>query len=49
MTAEQAAAVRSFEMAREQAERQRAQRLAARDVDIESQHSRLKNRLMIQQ
>jgi hypothetical protein len=49
MTTEQAAAVRSFEMAREQAERQRAQRLAARDVDIESQHSRLKNRLMIQQ
>jgi hypothetical protein len=49
MTAEQAAAVRSFEMAREQAERARQQRAAARDVDIESQHSRLKNRLMIQQ
>lgn len=49
MTAEQAAAVRAFEAAREAAERQRQQRAAARDVDIESQHSRLKNRLMIRE
>jgi hypothetical protein len=49
MTPEQAAAVRSFDMAREQAELARAQRAAARDVDIETQHSRLKNRLMIRE
>jgi len=47
MTHEQAAAVRAFDTAREAAERQRQQRAAARDVDIESQHSRLKNRLLI--
>jgi hypothetical protein len=49
MTPEQAAAVRSFEAAREAAEQQRRQRAAARDVDIESQHSRLQNRLLIRE
>jgi hypothetical protein len=49
MTAEQAAAVRAFDAAREAAERQRQQRAAARDVDIETQHSRMKNRLMIRE
>lgn len=49
MTAEQAAAVRSFEMAREQAERARQQRAAARDVDAERAHDRLKGRLMIRE
>jgi hypothetical protein len=49
MTPEQFAAVRSFEMAREQAEAQRQQRAAARDVDIEAQHARMKNRLMIRE
>lgn len=49
MTPEQAAAVRSFDMARAQAETQRQQRAAARDVDIESQHARLKNRMLIRE
>lgn len=49
MTPEQSAAVRSFEMARQQAEAQRQQRAAARDVDIESQHARLKSRMMIRE
>jgi hypothetical protein len=49
MTAEQAAAVRSFDMAREQAERARQHRAAARDVDVERAHDRLKGRLMIRE
>lgn len=49
MTPEQAAAVRAFEAARAAAEQQRLQRAAARDVDIETQHTRMKNRLMIRE
>jgi hypothetical protein len=49
MTPEQAAAVRAFEAARAAQEQQRQQRAAARDVDIEAQHTRLKNRLMIRE
>jgi hypothetical protein len=49
MTPEQAAAVRAFEAARAAQEQQRQQRAAARDVDIETQHSRLKNRLLIRE
>jgi hypothetical protein len=49
MTPEQASAVRSFEMAREAAEQQRRQRAAARDVDIETAHNKIKGRLMIRE
>jgi hypothetical protein len=49
MSPEQAAAVRAFDAARAAAEQQRQQRAAARDVDIEAQHTRLKNRLMIRE
>jgi hypothetical protein len=47
MTADQAAAVAAFERAKEHAEEQRRRRLAAHDVNAESAHERLKNRLMI--
>lgn len=47
MTPEQAAAVAAIERARELAEAQRRQRVAARDVDAESVHNRLKGRLLI--
>jgi hypothetical protein len=49
MTVEQAAAVRAFDTARAAAEQQRQQRAAARDVDIEAQHARMKGRLMIRE
>lgn len=47
MTPEQAAAVAAFERARELAEIQRQQRVAARDVDAEAVHNRLKSRVII--
>lgn len=49
MTPEQAAAVRAFDAARATAEQQRQRRAAARDVDIDAQHTRLKNRLLIRE
>jgi len=49
MSPEQAAAVRAFDDARAAAEHHRQQRAAARDVDIETQHSRLKSRMMIRE
>jgi len=48
LSAEEAAAVAMFDQAKEAAERQRQQRLAARDVDHSAAHDRLKRRLMIQ-
>lgn len=47
MTAEQAAAVAAFDRSRELAEQQRRQRLAAQDVDAESLHARMQQRLLI--
>jgi len=47
MTPEQAAAIAAFERARELSEIQRQQRVAARDVDAEAAHNRLKGRLII--
>jgi hypothetical protein len=47
MTPEQAAAVAAFERARDLSEIQRQQRVAARDVDAEAAHNRLKGRLLI--
>jgi curved DNA-binding protein CbpA len=47
MSAEQAAAVAAFERTKELAEQQRRQRLAAHDVDAESLHTRMQQRLMI--
>lgn len=47
MSEEEAAAVAAFERAKEAAEQQRQQRLAARDVDAEALQTRLKNRLLI--
>lgn len=47
MSPEQAAAVAAIERARELAEAQRRQRVAARDVDAEAVHNRLKGRLLI--
>lgn len=47
MSAEQAAAVAAVERSKELAEQQRRQRLAARDVDAESLHARMQQRLMI--
>ena len=44
---EESLAVKAFERAREAAEEQRLKRLAAHDVNAESQHLRLKNRLNI--
>ena len=49
LSAEEAAAVRGAEMAREQAEMMRRQRVAARDVDAESAHARLKGRMTIRE
>ncbi len=49
LTEEQKAVIASWELAREQAEQQRRARLAARDVDVETAHNRMKSRLMIQQ
>jgi hypothetical protein len=49
LSMEEAAAVRAAEMAREQAEMMRRQRVAARDVDAEGAHARLKGRLMIRE
>lgn len=48
LTTEEAAAVAAFEQAKAAAERQRQQRMAARDVDAESMHARMRSRLMIQ-
>ena len=47
MSEEEARAVSIFQQAKEAAEIQRQQRLAARDVDHSVAHTRLKNRLMI--
>jgi hypothetical protein len=47
MTADQAAAVAAFDRSRELAEQQRRQRLAAQDVDAESLHARMQQRLLI--
>jgi hypothetical protein len=47
MTPEQAAAVASFDAARKAAEDQRMRRLAARDVDAEAMHEKMRSRLMI--
>lgn len=47
MSPEQAAAVAAIERARELAEAQRRQRVAARDIDAEAVHNRLKGRLLI--
>ena len=47
MSEEEVRAVSIFQQAKEAAEVQRQQRLAARDVDHSVAHSRLKNRLMI--
>lgn len=47
MSAEQAAAVAAFERSKEFAEQQRRQRLAAHDVDAESLHTRMQQRLLI--
>lgn len=47
MTPEQAAAVASFEASRKAAEEQRLRRLAARDVDAEAMHEKMRSRLMI--
>ena len=49
MSAEESAAVAAFERAREHAEQQRRARAAARDVDAEAVHNRLKGRLMIRE
>ena len=48
LTAEEAAAVASFDRAKEHAEAQRRQRLAVHDVSAETAHERMKGRLMIQ-
>ena len=47
LTAEEAAAVASFDRAKEHAEAQRRQRLAVHDISAESAHERMKGRLMI--
>jgi len=47
-SAEEAAAVAAFDKAKEVAELARQRRVAARDVDADSVHTRMKNRLMIQ-
>ena len=47
LTEEENRAVNAFQQAREAAELQRQQRLAARDVDHSAAHDRLKRRLMI--
>jgi len=47
MSEEESRAVSAFQQAREAAELQRQQRLAARDVDHSAAHARLKQRLMI--
>lgn len=47
MTAEQAAAVAAFDASRKAAEEQRLRRLAARDVDAEAMHEKMRSRLMI--
>lgn len=47
LSAQEQAALRSFEAAKEQAERMRQQRAAARDVDAETAHVRMQQRLMI--
>jgi hypothetical protein len=47
MSAEEAAAVAAFERAKAAAEEERRRRLAVHDVDAESLHERLKNRLLI--
>jgi hypothetical protein len=47
LTAEEAAAVASFERAKEHAEAQRRQRLAVHDISAETAHERMKGRLMI--
>lgn len=47
-SAEEAAAVAAFDKAKEAAELARQRRVAARDVDADSLHTRMKNRLMIQ-
>jgi hypothetical protein len=48
LTTEEAAAVASFDRAKEHAEAQRRQRLAVHDVSAETAHERMKGRLMIQ-
>jgi len=48
LSAEEAAAVSMFDQAKEAAEKQRQQRLAARDVDHSAVHERLQKRLLIQ-
>lgn len=48
LTAEEAAAVASFDRAKEHAEAQRRQRLAVHDISAETAHERMKGRLMIQ-
>jgi curved DNA-binding protein CbpA len=47
LSAEESAAIASIERAREYAEQQRQMRVAARDVDVEEAHNRLKSRLLI--
>jgi len=49
LSTEEAATVAAFDRAKERAEEERRKRVAARDVDAESVHSRLQKRLMIQQ
>jgi DnaJ domain len=48
LSADEAAAVSLFDQAKEAAEKQRQQRLAARDVDHSAVHERLQKRLLIQ-
>ena len=48
LSAQESAAVQSFERAREDAEAKRRARLAARDVDTEQAHARIQRRMMIQ-
>lgn len=48
LSAQESAAVAAFERAKADAELKRQQRIAARDVDTEQAHARIKSRLMIQ-
>lgn len=47
LSSEESAGLAAIERAREYAEQQRRQRVAAYDVDVESAHNRLKSRLLI--
>ncbi len=49
MTSEQAAAVRAYEAQREAMEAQRFQRAAARDLEAEAAHTRLKSRIHVKE